>query len=136
LKVVLTLKSNISESVFEKSSFEKMSSALSAQFKRPFQTVSEDGFVYAGPKEAKSVHGFQTGDIVKAILASGKSYRVAFKDVIFSDAEASSAAKMYVYEIGMEERNASISWYLCGVCSSAHKWPIQYHNSKRNHPEH
>jgi hypothetical protein len=30
------------------------------------------GFVRTGPKEAKSVQGFQTGDIVKAIVTNGK----------------------------------------------------------------
>ena len=43
--------------------------------------------------------------------ASGFLYQVALKDAIFSDAEASSAAKTYTNEIGMEERNASISLF-------------------------
>jgi hypothetical protein len=36
--------------------------------------VNKYGFPRTGPKQAKRVHGFQTGDIVKAIVTSGKKF--------------------------------------------------------------
>jgi hypothetical protein len=39
---------------------------------RQVQNVDKNGFPRGLPKEAKIVHGFQTGDIVKAVVPSGK----------------------------------------------------------------